>query len=101
MKPPRLTAMKECSSAVEPLSCTVTCLDCMMKDKGDLKEEEPNRTADCRAIMVCMDAYWKHMSNCSTFKIRMWEAVVRSYLRCGLEPLQRDKSLKRKLGVFR
>ena len=83
-----------------PPQKSVTCLGCMINDKGDPKKELAKRIADCMTILDRLDQCWKHVSNPTKWKIRVYDAVVRSKLMYGLESVQLNDSLKKKLDVF-
>ena len=76
-------------------------LGCMLNDRETLRKKERNkRISECYVTCKRLSEFWKH-SDCGTrLKLGVYDAVIRSKLIYGLESVQVNDSLKRKLDVF-
>ena len=72
----------------------------MLNDKGDPKKEVSKRISECMAILNKMDPCWKHLENPTKWKLRIYDAVIKTKLLYGLESVQLNDSLKKRLDAF-
>ena len=83
-----------------PKQVETVYLGCTLSVKAQAETEVRDRISVCSAIWKRMGAFFKG-SNCSKkFKIRVYDAVVRSKLAYGLESLQINECLKARIDAF-
>lgn len=83
-----------------PLVNEAKYLGCMLNDKGDPKREVNKRISGTYLVWKRLELFWKH-SNCSVRqKLVVYDAVVRSKLIYGLQSVQVNDELKRKMDAF-
>ena len=78
----------------------VKYLGCMLNDKGDPVREINKRTADCYVTWKRLGEFWKHADCSLRFKLGVYDAVIRSKLVNGLESVQVNDALKKKIDTF-
>jgi len=88
------------NGVVVPPHDEVKYLGCMLNEKGDPQKEVNKRLSETIVTWRRLADFWKH-SNCSCkTKLQVYDAVVRTKLMYGLETLQLNESIKKKLDAF-
>eukprot|EP00959_Pyramimonas_sp_CCMP1952_P362387 7589644-Pyramimonas_sp.AAC.1 len=72
----------------------------MLNDKGDPVREVNKRISDCFVTWKKLGEFWKHADCSVRLKLGVYDAVVRSKLIYGLESVQVNVALKKKIDAF-
>jgi hypothetical protein len=72
----------------------------MLNDRGDPKREVNKRIGECYITWKKLETYWKH-SDCSVKqKLIVYDAVIRTKLIYGLESVQVNDEMEKKIDAF-
>ena len=72
----------------------------MINDKGDPKREVNKRISESYLTWKRLSEFWKHADCSVRLKLSVYDAVIRAKLMYGLESVQINDSLKKKINAF-
>ena len=78
----------------------VTYLGCQINQYSNISQEIGKRIAKCMTILKRLDVFWKHCKLKTSFKITVFDAVIRAKLLYGIESAQLTPSHQRRIEVF-
>ena len=100
---PRYSAQRRLGSTwLEPVSGVLwaTYSGCALNKETDMHQEINRRLSTCMTTLKRLDLFWLHGTNPVKFKVRVYNAIIRSKLMYGLETAQLNPAHIRRLEVF-
>ena len=83
-----------------PKANTAKYLGCLLNDKGDATAEVRNRLTQCIIVWRKLELFWKHADCPTSFKLHVYDAVIRTKLLYGLESAQLNNTTLAAMNTF-